>query len=73
MPFREKDAVSINETQTMAGYHVTLLGLVSGKDITQFERKSNGEILYDRTYCVTAIKKRMEHRCRILHRMRMQI
>ena len=41
----------------MAGYHVTLLGLVSGKDITQFERKSNGEILYDRTYCVTAIKK----------------
>lgn len=55
--FQGKDAVSINETQTMAGYHVTLLGLVSGKDITQFERKSNGEILYDRTYCVTAIKK----------------
>lgn len=55
--FQGKDAVSINETQTIAGYQVTFLGIVSGKDISQYESKSNQEILHDRSYCVTAVKR----------------
>lgn len=55
--FQSKDAVMINESQTMAGYRVTLLGVVSGKDISKYESGSNGQVLHDRTYCVTAIEK----------------
>lgn len=54
--FQSKDAVSINESQTMGGYRVTLLGIVSGKDISQEEMHSNGKLMDDRTYCVTAIE-----------------
>lgn len=54
--FRSKDAVRINESQTMGGYRVTLLGIVSGKDISKEDRHSNGKLMDDRTYCVTAIE-----------------
>ena len=54
--FQSKDAVSINESQTMGGYRVTLLGIVSGKGISEWERRSNGNIIDDQTYCVTAIE-----------------
>lgn len=55
--FRSKDAISINETQSGGGYDVTLLGILSGKDLTDFAMEANGEIKKDRTYAVTAIEK----------------
>lgn len=55
--FRSKKAVTINETQSGGGYDVTLLGILSGEDLTDFVTESNGEIKNDRTYAVTAIEK----------------
>ncbi len=54
--FQSKTAVTVNEQQTIGGYRVTLLGMVSGKDLTHFQASAGGEILDDRTYAVTAIE-----------------
>lgn len=55
--FTGKDAVVINERQSFGGYNVTLLGIVSGKALSQYGRTSDGSVMEDRTYIVTAIEK----------------
>ncbi len=54
--FQGEDAVYINETQSHGGYDATLLGVVSGKNLSGFEFFADGEYQADRTYCVTAIR-----------------
>lgn len=54
--FLGKDAISIHEEQTIGKYRVTLIGIVSGEDISQYQHSSNGVVQTDRTYCVTAIE-----------------
>lgn len=54
--FQKKDAIEINETQKFKDYNVTLIGLVSGKNLTDYSSEANGEILIDRTYSVVAIE-----------------
>ena len=53
--FKGKDAVEINETQQTGGYAISLLGMVSGKDLSDYESYANGELQSDRTYAVVAI------------------
>lgn len=54
--FSGKDAIFINETQSYGGYDVTLLGIVSGKDLSKYKSFENGIQLEDRTYSVIAIQ-----------------
>ena len=42
--FLSKDAVSIDETQSYGDYHITLLGIVSGKNISQYLTTADGDI-----------------------------
>lgn len=52
-------AVNINQSVSAGDYTFTLLGLVSGQDITDKPTyNSNGDILSDRTYTVVAIQKK---------------
>ena len=55
--FSGEDAVAVNETQSCGGYDVTLLGIVSGKNISEYLTTAGGQIHDDRTYSVVAIKK----------------
>jgi len=54
--FSSEDAIFINETQSYDGYDVTLMGIVSGKNLSKYESFDNEIPLEDRTYCVVAIK-----------------
>lgn len=54
--FQSEDAVAVHETQIYGGYKITLLGMVSGKDISDFETKSNGTVREDRSYIAVAIE-----------------
>ena len=56
--FRSKDAVRINDSQTQGEYKFTLLGLVSGKNITDYTTQMDGEILADRSYVVVSIERK---------------
>ncbi len=54
--FLEGDAVQINETQSYGGYNVTLMGLISGEELSAYPMIENGEeLISDRTYSVVAI------------------
>ncbi len=53
--FKEKDAIKINETQTVGGYNVTLLGVTSGKGLEKTEWNPDCES--DGTYIVVSIEK----------------
>lgn len=55
--FKSKDAIEINETQNTAGYDITLLGMVSGEKLSDYESYADGELKSDRTYAVVAIAK----------------
>ena len=52
--FEGPDAVAVNETQTDGDYEVTLLGLTTGRDLSDFEV---GDISDESTYIVTAIRR----------------
>lgn len=55
--FQGEGAISINETQTYGPYKITLLGVVSGENLSKYAASgSTGEIRSDRTYVVTAIE-----------------
>lgn len=54
--FQGKDAVKMNESQVSGSYKVTLLGIVSGRDLTEYELTADGTVQKDRTYAVTAIE-----------------
>ena len=45
------------ETQVYGGYQVTLLGVVSGRDISDYPMGSGEDIQTDRTYAVVAIQR----------------
>lgn len=53
--FDSEGAIDIDETQQTGGYDITLLGMVSGKNLSDFESYANGELQADRTYAVVAI------------------
>lgn len=53
--FKGKDAVSINKTVQSDQYDITLLGIVSGTEISDYIATGDDEILSDRTYAVVAI------------------
>ena len=56
--FESKDAVLVNETQKTAGYDITLMGLVSGKDLMPVATEDSLDgISKERTYAVLAIAK----------------
>ncbi|MCM1325269.1 MAG: hypothetical protein NC094_01465 [Bacteroidales bacterium] len=47
----------VAESQSCGGYKVSMLGLVSGEDLSEGARISNGEIHSDRSYCVVMIER----------------
>lgn len=47
----------VGESQSLGGYKVTVLGLVSGEGLSEYQTKSNGQVRGDRTYCVVAIAR----------------
>lgn len=52
------DNISIvGMSQSYGGYKVTVLGLLSGEELSGFKRMSNGVVRSDRTYCAVAIAK----------------
>lgn len=52
--FSGEDALLINETQVYGDYQVTLLGVVAGKDISEYLSTENGIVQEDMIYGVTA-------------------
>ena len=55
--FQTEKAILVNETQEAAGYRITLLGMVSGEDLSEYvEWDEEGKIQKDKTYVVTAIE-----------------
>lgn len=55
--FQSEDAISINETQEYGNYRITLLGVVSGDNLSKYVFSDDAEgIRNDRTYVVTAIE-----------------
>lgn len=56
--FKNENAFITNESKTENGYTVTMLGVVSGKNISDnLIKEDNGKILNDRSYIVTAFTK----------------
>lgn len=53
--FKGEDAIEINETQTMDGYRITLLGVTSGKGLEEAEWDQ--DCASDGTYLVVAVEK----------------
>lgn len=55
--FESEDAVAVNETQESGNYRITLLGIVSGKNLSKYLIEDEaGNVSKDRTYVVTAIE-----------------
>lgn len=55
--FQSEDAVAVGEVQEFGNYRITLLGVVSGKNLSRYAAMDDaGNILDDRTYVVTAIE-----------------
>lgn len=55
--FQGEDAISINESQEYGPYKITLLGVVSGENLSRYAMSDGTEeIRSDRTYVVTAIE-----------------
>ena len=55
--FSGEYATVINETQSYGGYDVTLMGIVSGENLSERIRISNGIVRSDRTYAMVAIAR----------------
>lgn len=55
--FETEGAIAINETQEYGGYKITLLGIVSGKGLSEYTHwDDQGNIIDDMSYIVTAIE-----------------
>ena len=54
--FSGKDAVLVNETQVCGNYRATLIGIVSGKELTDYAMTTGGEVRADRSYWLLAIE-----------------
>lgn len=55
--FSVGDGIEINETQKFQDFDVTLLGIASGENLSEYVTEKNGEILDDRSYIVTAVAR----------------
>ena len=54
--FEDKDAITINETQTSNGYNITLLGLVSGEKLGLYvPDETKKEVSGKHTYAALAV------------------
>lgn len=53
--FRNGNGTLINETQRFGGYEATLLGVISGENLSDYVHISDGTVMPDRTYAVAAI------------------
>lgn len=57
--FQKEDAIHTNDSQTYGNYIITMLGVVSGKNISNLvEIDDNGQVKDDKTYAVVAVKKK---------------
>lgn len=57
--FDSEDAVMLGEVQEYGNYRITLLGIVSGKNLSEYIAEDEKEnVLDDRTYVVTAIENK---------------
>lgn len=57
--FDSEDAVMLGEVQEYGNYRITLLGIVSGKNLSEYiAEDEKGNVLDDRTYVVTAIENK---------------
>lgn len=54
--FSGEDAILVNETQTYGDYRTTLIGIVSGKELTDHVMTTDGEVRADRSYWLLAIE-----------------
>lgn len=54
--FDAPDAITVNETQTDAGYDITLLGLTTAENLSGYWSRSGGELTPGRTYAAVAIR-----------------
>lgn len=55
--FQSEGAVALNEVQEYSNYRITLLGIVSGENLSQYLVEDDaGNVSADRTYVVTAIE-----------------
>ncbi len=54
--FESGDAITMNETQSYGEYNVTVLGVVSGSNLSEF-CSNEDKVRSDRTYAVVAISK----------------
>lgn len=54
--FSGENTVLVNETQTCGDYRTTLIGIVSGKELTDYAMTTGGEIRADRSYWLLAIE-----------------
>lgn len=54
--FSKEQALFLNETQCYADYKVTLLGTISGEELSAYPHIHNGSIAADRTYVAIAIE-----------------
>lgn len=57
--FESKNAVNVNETQISSGYKITLMGLVTGKELlpTIKDQTQTADLTSSKTYAVVAIEK----------------
>ena len=55
--FQSDDAVALNETAASGDYTFTLLGMVSGEDLSALPAEYNGEPVRDRTYAVFTVAR----------------
>lgn len=54
--FLSEDAIFINETQSYGDYDVTLLGITSGKNLTNYKVTTDGVLREDRSYLILAVE-----------------
>jgi len=47
----------VGASQSYGGYKVTVLGLMSGENLSQYQRMLNGNVRNESTYCVVAIER----------------
>ncbi len=59
-----KDAITINETQKSAGYEITLMGIVTGKDLSVVVNDENRSVISTKKLMPSQrLQKRMGHQC----------
>lgn len=56
--FSSRDASVINKSQICGDYKITLLGMISGENLSDYATEVDGQIQTDRTYTVVSIEKR---------------